>query len=194
MSDGAIESALPPSADLVEEIVRLRGEVARLELRIEELDRLAHRDPLVPLPNRRGFLRQLDLLIGRLERYGEPSAMLFVDLDGLKKVNDSLGHSAGDAALCHVAEQLIGGTRQSDCVARLGGDEFGVLLMHADAATASETAERLCGLVAGNSFTHEGKVHPLSVAIGVATLEKGDTPETVMSRADLAMYAVKAAA
>ena len=192
MSNDRLNCADP--AQLVSEIVRLRGEVARLEARIEELDRLAHHDALVPLPNRRGFVRQLEGLIARLDRYGEPSAMMFVDLDGLKKINDSLGHGAGDAALCHVAERLVGGIRQSDCVARLGGDEFGILLVRTEAAAAAETAVRLCELVSNQSFVHQGSIQPLSVAIGVTTLARGDTPEAVIARADRAMYAVKAAA
>src|SRR5207248_2997139 len=125
------------------EISRLRGMVARLEQRIAELDRLAHNDPLVPLPNRRGFVRELERLLARIARYDEPCAMLFVDLDDLKQLNDRHGHCAGDAALIHVAQLLVEGVRQSDTVARIGGDEYAILLERADAAEAAETATRL---------------------------------------------------
>ncbi len=179
---------------LMAEVVRLRGQVAALELRVEELDRLAHDDPLVPAVNRRGMIRELDRLIARFERRGEPSAMLFVDLDGLKILNDSFGHQGGDAALIHVAEQLRSGTRALDCVARLGGDEFCVLLDHADEESAVETAERLINEIAGEDFIFEGQAMPLSVAIGVTMIEQGDTPDSVLARADQAMYRVKAAA
>lgn len=179
---------------LLAEIVRLRGEVSRLEARIEELDRLAHHDPLVPLPNRRGFIRHLERLIARLDRYGEPAALLFVDLNGLKRINDSFGHRAGDAALVHVAELLSSGIRQSDCVARLGGDEFGVLVERTDEAFATETAARLCKRIAGDKFIHEGVTIPLSIAVGIAAIAPGDTPDGVIGRADQAMYLVKAAA
>lgn len=186
-----------PSTDtqsLVEEIGRLRAEVARLEHRIEDLDRLAHHDSLVPLPNRRGFVRQLEKLIDRTNRYGDGGAMLFIDVDGLKMVNDCFGHHAGDAALVHVAELLIGGVRQSDSVARFGGDEFAILLERADAAQAADTAARLVDRIADSEFRHEGRAIPLSAAIGIALIEPGDCAEHVIIRADRAMYEEKAAA
>lgn len=182
------------SQTLVEEIGRLRAEVARLEQRIEDLDRLAHNDSLVPLLNRRGFVRQLEKLIDRTERYGDGGAMLFIDVDGLKMVNDSFGHHAGDAALVHVAKLLVSHVRQSDCVARFGGDEFAVLLERTDAEQAADTAERLVDVIAGSEFRHEGRIIPLSAAIGIAMIERGDVAEQVLIRADRAMYKEKAAA
>jgi diguanylate cyclase (GGDEF)-like protein len=180
--------------DVNGEIAFLRGLVAKLEARCAELDDLAHCDSLVPLPNRRGFLRQLELVIARLERYGDPAAVLFVDLDGLKMLNDSFGHSAGDEALIHVSSLLVGGVRQSDCVGRLGGDEFGILLDHADQETAEETAARLVNRVASEEFFIDGAPVPLSVAIGMTMIERGDTAAAVLARADQAMYQGKAAA
>jgi len=179
---------------LLGEIERLRGEVSRLEQRVELLDRLAHQDSLIEVPNRRGFMRQLERLIDRVVRYGDPAAMLFVDIDGLKMINDSFGHPAGDEALIQVATMLSGGVRKSDCVARLGGDEFGILLERADEENARDTAARLVSKVAGSEFCFEGACLPLSVAIGVAVIGQSDTPETVVARADQAMYEEKAAA
>lgn len=179
---------------LVEEIGRLRATVARLEKRIEDLDRLAHHDALVPLMNRRGFVRQLEKLIDRADRYGDTGAMLFIDVDGLKMVNDSFGHHAGDAALCHVAELLRGGVRQSDCVARFGGDEFAILLERTEETQASETAQRLADRIAGGQFVHDGVTIPLSAAIGIAMIHSGDEAEAVIIRADQAMYEEKVAA
>jgi diguanylate cyclase (GGDEF)-like protein len=181
-------------AQLMATIGELRGEVARLEGRVKELDQLAHLDSLVPLPNRRGLVRQLEMLISRVDRYDDSAAMLFVDLDGLKMLNDSFGHTAGDAALIQVALLLVGGVRASDTVARVGGDEFAILLDRADEASACETAERLVNMIADSTFCHEGIAMPLSVAIGVTMIECGDNPVTVMARADQAMYRVKAAA
>ncbi|MCL6741724.1 GGDEF domain-containing protein [Sphingomonas sp. RB56-2] len=192
MHDVALEQRDP--AQLLEEIARLRSEVARLESRVEELDRLAHRDPLVPLFNRRGMLRELETMIARHDRHGNPAAVLFVDLNDLKLLNDSFGHMGGDAALVTVAEKLVEGTRATDCVARLGGDEFCILLDHADEKSAIETAERLVDIIAHEECLFEGAPMPLSVAIGVTLIEKGDTPATVLARADKAMYRVKAAA
>lgn len=179
---------------LVEEVGLLRAEIARLQNRIEVLDRLAHHDSLVPLLNRRGFIRQLEKLIDRTDRYGDGGAVLFVDVDGLKMLNDCFGHHAGDAALVHLGRLLTGGVRQSDCVARFGGDEFAILLERVSPAEASETAARLADLIAGTDFRHEDRAIPLSAAIGIATIEKGDRADQVLIRADRAMYEEKAAA
>lgn len=179
---------------LAEEIERLRGLVRGLEDRVRELDRLAHQDALIDLPNRRGFLRQLDRLIDRVRRYGDQGAMLFVDIDGLKTINDSYGHKAGDEALIQVARELAAGVRRSDTVARLGGDEFGILLERADEATALETSERLADRIAACEFHYDGTKLKLGVAIGVGLIGKDDTPDSIMNRADKAMYRAKSAA
>lgn len=179
---------------LIGEISTLRGKVAQLQERIQQLDLLAHEDSLVALPNRRGFMRALERMIDRVGRYKERGAILFVDVDGLKFINDSLGHQAGDEALVQVAKLLVSGVRKSDVVARLGGDEFAILLGYSDEKSAGDTAARLVDLVAGSNFMHEGEALPLSVAIGAAGINGDDTPETALARADREMYRHKAAA
>jgi diguanylate cyclase (GGDEF)-like protein len=179
---------------LIHEISLLRGKVARLQERVEQLDQLAHQDSLINLPNRRGFMRELERLIARVDRYGIKAAMLFVDLDGLKMINDTFGHRAGDEALIQVANLLASGVRHSDLVARIGGDEFGILLECSEEAAAHETAARLIDQISGCEFLHDGEALPLSVAIGVGMIDSLDTPDAVMERADEAMYARKAAA
>lgn len=179
---------------LLAEVGRLRAQIAQLEERVEQLDLLAHQDTLVGLPNRRGFMRELEVLVDRARRYGEHAAMLYVDLDGLKMINDTFGHKAGDEALIQVAQLLVGGVRRSDVVARIGGDEFGILLGHADELSAHETAGRLVDMIADCDFMHEGDALPLSVAIGVAVISPEDEPESIMARADEEMYRRKAAA
>lgn len=179
---------------LIEEISLLRAKVARLQERVEQLDQLAHQDSLINLPNRRGFMRELERLIARVDRYGINAAMLFVDLDGLKMINDTFGHRAGDEALIQVAGLLSKGVRHSDVVARIGGDEFGILIECSDEAAAQETAARLIDQISACEFLHEGEALPLSVAIGVGMIDSLDTAEAVMERADEAMYRRKAAA
>jgi diguanylate cyclase (GGDEF)-like protein len=191
VTEGATESS---QADALAEIERLRDKIAGLEERVRLLDKLAHQDSLLELPNRRGFLRELGRLIDRASRYGESSAMLFVDIDGLKRINDSFGHKAGDIALAHVAALLSEGVRKSDCVARLGGDEFGILLAHSDQQSALETAERLTAKIQRCEATCDGSRLPLGVAIGVTLIGQGDSPDAVIARADEAMYRVKSAA
>ncbi|HEX6219108.1 MAG TPA: GGDEF domain-containing protein [Sphingomicrobium sp.] len=192
MDEGLLDQK--DSHALAAEIARLREEVARLQGRVDQLDQLAHQDVLIGLPNRRGFMRQLEKLIARVDRYDETAAMLFIDVDGLKLINDSFGHKAGDEALVFVAELLVRGVRASDYVARIGGDEFGILLEHADEEIAAETASRLVSQIAGCEFCYEGSCLPLSVAIGFSLIARGDSSDEVIERADLAMYADKAAA
>ncbi len=191
MSDQIVDT---DGQQLVDEIARLRGQVAQLQQRVEQLDHLAHQDSLIDLPNRRGFLRELERLIARASRYGAKGAMLYVDVDGLKAINDSFGHRAGDEALIQVAGLLASGVRKSDVCARIGGDEFGILLENADEAVAHETAARLVDQIAGCELMHEGNELPLSVAIGVGLIDGSDTAESVMTRADEEMYRRKAAA
>ena len=179
---------------LLAEVRQLRDRVAELQQRVEQLDELAHQDVLMALPNRRGFMRELDRLVARAARYGTPAAMLFVDLDGLKMINDTFGHQAGDQALIQVAELLSAGVRRGDIVGRLGGDEFGILLEQANGASAHETAARLGDVIAACDFLHDGDALPLSVAIGVAMIDGQASPAEVMAQADEEMYRRKAAA
>jgi diguanylate cyclase (GGDEF)-like protein len=179
---------------LIEEISLLRGKVARLQERAEQLDQLAHLDSLINLPNRRGFMRELERLIARVDRYGLNAAMLFVDVDGLKMINDTFGHRAGDEALIQIANLLAKGVRHSDVVARIGGDEFGILLECSDEDAAHETAARLIEQISGCEVLHDGEALPLGVAIGVGMIDALDTAEAVMERADEAMFRLKAAA
>jgi len=192
MSDQVTE--ITDAAHLMEEIGRLRAQVSQLQERVEQLDDLAHRDTLINLPNRRGFMRELERLIDRARRYDHGAAMLFVDLDGLKMINDTFGHRAGDEALIQVAEMLSKGVRRSDVVARIGGDEFAVLLENATEESAHETAARLEDMICSCEFTHDGDALPLSVAIGVGMIDGDDEPNAVMERADEEMYRRKAAA
>ncbi len=179
---------------LMEEIARLRGDVARLEARCEELDRLACHDALVPIANRRGLVRQLEMLIARQARHTAPAALLFVDVDGLKWLNDTFGHAAGDAALIHLAELMLGSVRQTDLVARLGGDEFAILLDHADEAAATRDRR------AAGRRRRRQRFHPPWPPVAAERRDRlypdraGDTAEAVLDRADQEMYRDKAAA
>lgn len=176
---------------LLDEIDRLRHDLARCETRIAELDRLAHRDPLVDLPNRRSFFDQLEHLIARMQRYGGDAAMLFVDVDGLKAINDKFGHNAGDKALVQVARLLLASARKADLVARLAGDEFGILLEHTDELSAWQLALRIVETVDQHKFCVGGTCLPLSVAVGVGMIQRGDTAELAVARADKEMYRIK---
>lgn len=193
IANDVYQVSLTDAEALIGEIDRLRAEVARLEGRVMELDQLAYRDALVGLPNRRSFLDKLENLIARAERYGDSAALLFVDLDGLKQINDKFGHTAGDAALVEVAKLLVTTVRNSDSVARIGGDEFAILLERADELSAWQMGLRVVETVVGAQFCVNGSCLPLSVAVGVGVIRPGDTVQSVMDRADREMYRVKAA-
>lgn len=179
---------------LVDEIKRLRSALVSASERLAALEKLAHEDPLVRVPNRRSFVLQLQRLIARVHRYGEQAAMLFIDVDGLKAINDQFGHAAGDRALVQIAQLLVATVRKSDFVGRLAGDEFGVLLEHCDELAAWQMALRIIESIDESQFCIGTVCLPLSVAAGVGAIRRGDNPELVFERADNAMYRIKAAA
>lgn len=159
-----------------------------------QLRRQALHDPLTGLPNRTLFRDRLDRSLARAARGGETVALLFLDLDDFKAVNDSLGHGAGDELLVAVGERLLELLRSADTVARLGGDEFTVLLDNgATEDEASRTAERILrGLKP--PFTIRDHELTINASIGVAvSAEKDQRPEDLLRRADLALYRAKRA-
>jgi len=176
---------------MIEEVAALRQELGVTQSRLAELERLANEDALAPISNRRAFLRDLGRAIGYVERYGAACTLLYFDLDGLKAINDTFGHAAGDAALIHVAEVLLAHTRSSDVVGRLGGDEFGVLLTRADEMAAHGKASRLADAVAFTRLSWKGETIPISVAFGAHRLIAGEDPQVALAAADRAMYSQK---
>ncbi|MEO8142123.1 MAG: GGDEF domain-containing protein [Sphingomicrobium sp.] len=185
--------SLATAQSLVAEIERLKADVVRLESHVSELEQLAHLDPLVRLPNRRGLFRDLENLIARLNRYGGSAAMIFVDIDGLKQINDRCGHPTGDAALVRIAQILVESVRASDIVGRLSGDEFIILLLDVDELGAWNMALRLVEATVASPLDSDDHFVPLSIAVGVSMIEAHDQPQDVISRADQAMYRMKAA-
>jgi diguanylate cyclase (GGDEF)-like protein len=175
----------------IDENELLAAALADMRARVDELERLVDSDTLTPLPNRRRFLRELDRVVQHGKRYGTSAFVMYVDLDGLKTINDSHGHFTGDAALIHVAEILATMLRTTDVVARIGGDEFGLLLEHLDEDAAREKAERLAAAIAASPLEMGGSPIPLSISIGFTQVQAGDSVETVLARADAAMYALK---
>ncbi len=170
------------NAALLETIAELRG-------RIEELERLADTDTLVPLPNRRAFERELRRVIASVARYGHSAAVLFFDLNGMKAVNDRHGHQAGDTVLLHVASHLKSSLRAADTVARIGGDEFAMILDHLDEGQARAKVQALVAAISGKSLDIGRATVQVSVSAGLAMVEAGDTVQAVLDRADTAMYA-----
>jgi diguanylate cyclase (GGDEF)-like protein/PAS domain S-box-containing protein len=158
----------------------------------EHLRHLADHDPLTGLRNRRLFEHDLKLQVARSRRYGETAALMVIDLDAFKQVNDRHGHSVGDRALQAVARALTRRLRETDLVARLGGDEFAVLLPHIEAEGACVVAEGLARVIPACSVdAGEEVLHP-SASVGFAIIdEQSESAEQVLDDADRAMYAVK---
>ena len=160
----------------------------------ESVKALAFLDPLTGLSNRAKFQEYLDAAVKHCEESNDPFAVLFIDLDGFKGVNDSLGHNAGDELLRQVATRLREGVRTSDRVARFGGDEFLVLLNGArNAEEAERVAQKLLDALS-HPITIEGKSVSISGSIGIAThADRTGVNGDLIRRADAAMYAAKEA-
>ena len=166
---------------LVEELLRERS---------SELEWLAHTDTLTGLFNLRYLRQQMDHLLGLQQRYGHPFALLLLDVDGLKRVNDSFGHAAGDELLVGVAEAIRAATRSVDVPARIGGDEFCVLAPHQTAERATVLGDRLA---TGIEAIESADGATVGVSIGVVSCpEHASEPERLLELADVAMYSAKA--
>ena len=152
----------------------------------------ATHDPLTGLPNRNQLEHALEQAIGRARRANQPVAVMFIDLDGFKKVNDAFGHAAGDSLLQEVALRLRSRSREHDLMARWGGDEFVMVLEHMlvrDAATAA--GSKVLEIMA-EPFQIQGQEVFISASIGISQFPRdGDDPGTLLKRADAAMYRVK---
>jgi diguanylate cyclase (GGDEF)-like protein len=176
---------------LISEADCLRWELRTTQLRLAEAEHSADRDHLLPLLNRRAFVRELTRAIGLSARYGTPSSLIYFDLDEFKRVNDAFGHPAGDAVLTQFAESLLAHVRDSDVVARLGGDEFGVILAHNDLGQAEAKAASLASTLFATPALWNGRQIDICFSWGVFELGPGDTADSAIARADAAMYARK---
>jgi diguanylate cyclase (GGDEF)-like protein len=171
----------------------LERENNQLKARIAELERLVACDTLTPLFNRRHFMEELDRWCWRTHRYGGEYGLLFIDVDNLKTVNDTLGHQVGDMLLMAIAKALLAAVRRSDLVARIGGDEFAILLDNIPEAELAEKAERIARAIGKLSIDHAGATLKPSVSAGFTPLEPGIKPTELLLRADRSMYAAKQA-
>jgi len=176
---------------LAAEVERLIAELERSRARIVDLEAKVDIDPLTDLLNRRGFERELKRSVAYVKRYSVSAALIFLDLDGFKPVNDRHGHAAGDAVLKAVAAAIIAEVRASDVVARIGGDEFAVLLWNVHSADATAKAAALERAVYATPVQWGGSTLVIGASAGVALAGALDTPGELLARADAAMYARK---
>ena len=193
---GVPEAELTPNVQrallsLMGEVDQLRKETERLRGRVRELESLADHDVMLPVLNRRAFLREVSRALALAERHNAPSALVFIDLNGFKAVNDTYGHAAGDAALHHVSALLSAHVRETDSVGRLGGDEFGVVLTLTGPQGAEAKAQELVDLIDNTPFDYAGRQLNVGAAWGTQPLVAGHNADEALAEADAAMYARK---
>lgn len=171
---------------------KIARDIGERILAAQTIWRQANQDSLTDLPNRVALRRQLELEIARAGRESVHFALMYLDLDHFKMVNDSLGHAAGDALLMTVARRLRSALRMSDVLARLGGDEFAALLPALDNPLALHTVSAKLHDALATPFSHASHAIHVSASIGVATFPRdGTSAEELLRHADLAMYAAK---
>ena len=166
--------------------------LTRLKRTNEQITELAHHDSLTGLPNRILFYDRLNQSIARARREKESIAVLYLDLDGFKLVNDTYGHDVGDALLCEAARRIRACVRVSDTVARMGGDEFTVILCNVKTVNSKDRVAKKIIDAISRPFMLNGKECSVSVSIGIALYpDNGETAEQLIKIADAAMYLAK---
>jgi diguanylate cyclase (GGDEF)-like protein len=173
-------------------IRRLKGELARALALIGELQETAETDFLLAIRNRRGFERDLARAIAYIKRYQATAALIILDVDRLKPINDSFGHAAGDEVLKAVAAVLTGQIRSSDVVARLGGDEFAILLWNLTETDARAKAALMEQEIDRLTFTFRDRTVSAGASAGIAMLDTHAELGRALEAADSAMYLRKA--
>jgi diguanylate cyclase (GGDEF)-like protein len=185
------QRSVPAKPSSAVAIARLTRRLADARRHIARLEAHAETDFLLDIANRRGFERELNRSIAYVKRYRATAALLIVDVDRLKPINDNLGHAAGDHALKAIVGVLAQNIRQSDMIGRLGGDEFGILLWNLAEADARAKATALERVVERTVCEYRGRRIALGVSIGITLLGADDEAAKVLERADSAMYARK---
>jgi diguanylate cyclase (GGDEF)-like protein len=173
----------------IEALARQVQALFELRLKLQQEKRLSRIDSLTGSANRRAFYETLEGELSRLHRYGRPFSIAYFDLDNLKRVNDELGHEAGDAVLCTVSATVCKKLRRTDTIGRMGGDEFAILLSEADADTAraaiNKFSNQLLDAMRQNRW-------PITFSVGLVTcLKAAASVEELMKKADELMYQVK---
>lgn len=173
------------------QINALRTDRSKLSQRLRQAEDLADTDTLVPVFNRRAFVRELTRVMSFAQRYDVQASLVYFDLDGFKQINDRFGHPAGDAILKAVGQVLLTQIRESDLVGRVGGDEFAVILAKAGPLDARQKGQQLSQAIRQTKVPYLGQMLSVGAAFGAYSFAPNDTAELALSRADEAMYAHK---
>lgn len=173
---------------LMAEAEDLRHTVSDLERRLEAAALLADMDPLLPVYNRRAFVRELTRVQASARRYGTEASLVYLDLDQFKAVNDGLGHEAGDHVLTEIVRRLRASARETDIIGRLGGDEFGLILTRTRPEDAHHLLDRLARQFTETPIVWKGRALEVSFSSGIVSIHAGQRPEETLSLADSDMY------
>jgi diguanylate cyclase (GGDEF)-like protein len=184
----AVDSIEDQLREIRRERDALRRENRVLKIAVAELERVSERDTLTPLFNRRYFLTAIHHRMARFERHAERAAVVFVDVNQLKLINDSFGHAAGDFALMEIAKRLAESIRATDVAARIGGDEFGLILDQSSEEGARAQIARLGDVLTAAPADYDGHQIALSACFGIAMLQSGMTESDILAAADRDMY------
>ena len=176
-----------------EEYAAMLAELDLLRRKIVELEHLTDTDTLTPLANRRAFLRAVDRAIRLADRHQTQTALAFLDVDGLKAINDAYGHITGDVVLLHISERLRSAFRATDLAARVSGDEFAILLDHVSEDDAQQRIGALVAAVANDPVRVGQKDLSIRLSWGLTMIRADDSVDVAMGRADAAMYRARSA-
>ena len=176
---------------LMSEVDNMRKDLELAHRKISELEKLADQDTMLSISNRRAFVREMTRMISYSQRYGINSSLIYLDMNDLKKINDTYGHKAGDMALAHMASIIVKNLRDSDIVGRLGGDEFGIILPKADEKSAGIKAKSLIDTITQTPMIWQDTEIILKVAYGIHPLMGNESADQALDKADQNMYAHK---
>lgn len=172
---------------LMAEVDHMRSELEIAHRRISELEKQADQESLIEISNRRAFVREMKRMISYSDRYGINSSLIFLDMNDLKVINDTMGHKVGDKALVHITKVMLSNFRDSDIIGRLGGDEFGIILTKENEQNAAAKARQIVANLEKKPLVIDGKKISIKMAYGIYPLHSGLSPD----QADKKMYSHK---
>ena len=183
-ADGRIEGTL--------QVFRSRSKEEEIRAKLEKMQKLALSDTVTELGNRRYGEKKLDEKLHELHRYHHPFGVIYTDIDGFKKINDTYGHEAGDRALKTISRSMLGSVRSFDAICRWGGEEFVGIIMNVNQKQLYSIAERMRTLVERSQLRVNGSSLSTTISVGATVARDFDTPDTLLERADHNMYECKA--